>query len=104
MPYVEANDPYTLRSNADIATIRAGNTMATLTASGSDIAAPYPKALRVEVQTGTVGPHLTITPLKSADGTTFNLTLNEGETIIDWVRVRRVTSITAGVTVQRIDD
>lgn len=104
MPYAEANDPYTLRSNADIATIRAGNTMALLTASGADIAAPYPKALRVEVVTGTAGPHITITPLKTADGTTFSLTLNEGETIIDWIRVRRVTAITAGVTVWRIDD
>jgi hypothetical protein len=106
MPYDMQLDTYKkahLREDGAML-MAAGGKLTAVTAAPGDLAGPYPKALFVYVTPATVGPHITITPLNNADGETFALTLNERVNIIDYIRVRRVTAITAGVTVLRIDD
>jgi hypothetical protein len=81
-----------------------GAKLTPVVASAADFTGPFPKALEVFVPTGTAGPHLTIVPTRNANGDTVQLTLNNGYQVYDAVTVRRVTAITAGVVVRRIDD
>ncbi len=99
MPYTPDSDPYRIGAGF----VSPAKSMSAVTAAPGDFAV-YPKALRVFVAAGTAGPHLTVLPARNADGATVALTLSEGQTILDFVQVRAVTAITAGVTVHRLDD
>lgn len=108
MPYNAKLDPYTNLPTDSTKPITSGTRITDVAANGGDFTAfggVYPKALRVYVPVGVGGPHITVLGAGNDDGDTpVGLTLNEGETIIDWIRVRRVTNIAPTVVVQRIDD
>lgn len=108
MSYNAKLDPYTSLPTDSTKGITSGTRISDVASNANDFTAfggLYPKALRVYVPTGVGGPHITVLGAGNDDGDTPTpLTLNEGETIIDWIRVRRVTNIAPTVVVHRIDD
>jgi hypothetical protein len=99
MPYDRTRDPYATLSDTQLAP---GRMLTTVTASPDDFQR-YPKALTCWVPAGTSSPTITVLPAGNDDGATHVLDLSPGRNVIDWVMVRAVTAITAGVTVRRID-
>ena len=100
MPYDPAKDPFATFVPSPIAP---GGQMSVVTAAAEDFTR-YPKALTCWVPTGTASASITVLPSKNVDGATMVISLSEGRTVIDWVPVRAVTVIAAGVVVHRIDD
>jgi hypothetical protein len=99
MPYDPARDAYSTSSGPSM---RAKSWSDPISPSASEFAR-YPKALTVLVPTGTAGPHLSIVA-DAGDDVPQPISLPEGLTILDFVVIRAVTAITAGVVVRRLDD
>ena len=97
MPYLAQADPY---ASYQSSMLNFARRVVNVNPGATDLI-KYPKALSIWVPSLVTAPSIVVVPSRNDDSETFQVDLQPGRTICDWVQVRQIRSISNAAIVVR---